>query len=265
MSERGVFAVDRGIWDHPIFKNERFTQREAWMWLIGAAAYKRTRVRVGRATVELDRGQLAFSTRFLAKRWRWTDSAVRRFFATLKSDAMIDTEATHEATRITICNYNEHQFSRRTDVEESDAQTDALATHSRRKQEEGKEREEVKKKEKRERPRAKARTPLPEDWTLSDKGRAYARQRGFDLPKIEAMVEAFRNHHVSRGSLMADWEAAWRTWVENEIKFTANRIIPLRAPPSRGPSMHELARELGTDDEPASQPYDLDLRANSAY
>ncbi len=38
MSERGVFAVDRGIWDHPMFACEPFTEREAWQWLIAEAA-----------------------------------------------------------------------------------------------------------------------------------------------------------------------------------------------------------------------------------
>jgi hypothetical protein len=33
MSERGVFAVDRGIFDHSVFAREPFTQREAWIWL----------------------------------------------------------------------------------------------------------------------------------------------------------------------------------------------------------------------------------------
>lgn len=269
MSERGVFAVDRGIWDHPIFKAERFTQREAWMWLIGAAVYKPARVRAGRAIINLDRGQLAFSTRFLAKRWRWTDSAVRRFLDTLKNDAMIDAEATHETTRITICNYNEHQFARRTEEQEIDAPTDALATHSRRKEEEGKEREEIKKEEKRERrPRAKARTSLPKDWAVSEQGRAYSRKSGFDEAAIEAMGRKFSNHHTSRGSLMADWEAAWRTWSDNEIKFNANRsVVPMRGPPNRPPTMQEIARELSrTSDEPTDPPeYDLDLRACSAH
>jgi len=40
MSERGVFAVDRGIFDHSVFAREPFTQCEAWIWLIAEAAYK---------------------------------------------------------------------------------------------------------------------------------------------------------------------------------------------------------------------------------
>jgi hypothetical protein len=30
--------------------------------------------------------------------------------------------------------------------------------------------------------------------------------------QIAEQVEKFRNHHQGKGSLMADWTAAWRTW-----------------------------------------------------
>lgn len=32
-------------------------------------------------------------------------------------------------------------------------------------------------------------------------------------------LAAFRNHHAAKGTLMADWQAAWRTWVGNARKF----------------------------------------------
>jgi hypothetical protein len=87
VSERGVFAVDRGIWDHPSFANEPLTEREAWIWLIGEAAFKPHRRRVGSVAVELKPGQLAASTRFMAGKWGWSESRVRRFLNRLKTDA----------------------------------------------------------------------------------------------------------------------------------------------------------------------------------
>jgi hypothetical protein len=72
MSERGVFALDRGWFNHPAFADEPFTEREAWAWLIAEAAWKPRRRRIGARIVELDRGQLAGSMRFLAKRWKWS-------------------------------------------------------------------------------------------------------------------------------------------------------------------------------------------------
>jgi hypothetical protein len=132
----GVFAVHRSVFDHPIFPPEKFSEREAWLWLIGAAAWKPSRVRAGRALVDLERGQLAFATRFLANRWRWTEARVRRFLKKLQGDAMIAISATHEMTHITICNYDKYAFGRRADERDDDAPEEGPPSHRRRKEEE---------------------------------------------------------------------------------------------------------------------------------
>ena len=70
----GVFAVDRGIFDHQIFADEPLTEREAWLWIIGEAAWKPKRVRTPHGMIQLERGQLAHSQRFLADKWQWDRS-----------------------------------------------------------------------------------------------------------------------------------------------------------------------------------------------
>lgn len=70
--------------------------------------------------------------------------------------------------------------------------------------------------------RARPRIPIPDDWILTDSDRGYAEGQGFPREQISLMGEAFHNHHRAKGSLMADWHAAWRTWCGNEIKFQRN-------------------------------------------
>lgn len=60
------------------------------------------------------------------------------------------------------------------------------------------------------------RTRLPADWQLPDVGWKYARERGWNDDHIRFQAEKFKNFHTSRGNLMADWDAAWRTWVGND-------------------------------------------------
>lgn len=267
MSDRGFFTVHRDVFDHPMFKPEKFCERAAWLWLLREAQWTAGKVRVGRAVVSLERGQLAHSRRFIARAWGWDESAVRRVLARWKKYGAIDPQTTHEATIITICNYDEYQLGRPTEEQQTDPQPtrNRPATDPKYKKEII---EEGKKKKERV-PRAKARTPIREGWLVSGNGAAYAWKSGFDAAKIADMGRRFFNHHTSRGSLMADWEAAWRMWCDNEIKFNANRtVIPMRGPPNKPPSMHELARELSRtpDDEPSDPPdYDLDLRAYSAH
>lgn len=132
MSRRGFFVVDRSLFDHHFFKSEAFTEREAWLWLIGAAAWEATKVRVNRKEFAVTRGQLVHAIRFLAAKWQWSEPRVRRFLERLKREAMIDALAFADATLITVCKYDDYQFGRRT----RDALSDEPATNSRRREEE---------------------------------------------------------------------------------------------------------------------------------
>jgi hypothetical protein len=136
MSGHGVFAVDRGIWDHPLFRRDELTEREAFLWLVSEAAFKSRRVRLGSTLVQLERGQLAHSLRFMAAKWKWKEPRVRRFLARLKSDAMIDAGTDAGQTIITICNYCKYQWPNGAADAPGDAPKDAGATQERRKEEE---------------------------------------------------------------------------------------------------------------------------------
>lgn len=109
MSERGVFAVDRGIFDHPLLTGEPYTKVQAFMWLVAEAAWKPHRRAIGSTLINLARGQVAVSVRFLASKWQWTAPRVQRFLACLKTDTMIETASDTGITVITICNYDAYQ------------------------------------------------------------------------------------------------------------------------------------------------------------
>src|SRR6185369_1718531 len=98
LNNSGVFAVHRGIFDHPMFAPEDFTEREAWLWLISTAVWKPAKVRAGHKVVALDRGQLMFSERFIAQKWGWSKTCVRRFLMRLEREKMVVLKADHDAT-----------------------------------------------------------------------------------------------------------------------------------------------------------------------
>ena len=132
----GYYRMHRGWMDHPVFADEPYTEREAWLWLIEHAVWKDTRTRVGSAVMDLKRGQLGATTRYLAAKWRWTEARVRRFLKRLREDGMVDAQATRKATLITIEKYDDYQTDRRTDDTGSDAEptqkrrrSDANSTH----------------------------------------------------------------------------------------------------------------------------------------
>ena len=109
MRGRGLVFIERGILDHPSFKAEDFTEREAFLWFIFEASYQDRVVRTNRGKVALKRGQLTASSRFMAQKWGWKEPRVRRFLNRLKNDAMIDAVSDAAQTVITICNYEKYQ------------------------------------------------------------------------------------------------------------------------------------------------------------
>ncbi len=139
MSKRGVFAVDRRLFDHPAFKCEPFTEREAWIWMIGEAAWQPTIVRINRQCFELERGQFVHAARYLAKQWQWSASRVWRFLQRLKNEGMIETHPETDATIVTISKYCDYQFGSRPTETPSEMQADTATKRWRNREEEGQE------------------------------------------------------------------------------------------------------------------------------
>ena len=62
------------------------------------------------------------------------------------------------------------------------------------------------------------RSQVPDNFYPND-----ANLHSFDFHKLNLGDEIgkFMDYHQSKGSVMADWQAAWRTWVGNAIRFSA--------------------------------------------
>jgi hypothetical protein len=98
-------------------------------------------------------------------------------------------------------------------------------------------------------PRSKPRTRLDPEFQLIDADRQYARDRGWNDRVIDAQVEKFKNHHIGKGNTMADWRAAWRTWVGNGYDFRGGRPGPGGSAPNRADTAIEgMMRGLTEDD-----------------
>jgi hypothetical protein len=257
VSDKGYIHLDRDALGHEFFRRDSHSEFEAWVWLLSEAAWRSRQRRVGEFFVQLQRGELVASIRFLMKEWSWSQGKVDRFFSRLKDEGMIATHADTGITVITICKYSEYQgevIEADTDSDTPvDTRSDTRADHPRiqtrttpgyktktlnhsniesLKQEsagalfpEPPAQPKPKKK-----PTGIART-WPDDFAVTAEHIAFATARGFALPAISTMFERFKNHHQAKGSRFVDWSAAWRTWVGNQVQFNADRNAP-RAPDS---------------------------------
>lgn len=119
----GWYVMHRGWMDSPIFKNEPFTEREAWEWLISEAAFAGHKANIKNEPVWIDRGQLSHSIRFLADKWGWKRTKTSDFLEKLKKWDMIRTENRTGQTVITICNYSKYQDDKKENRTESGHKT----------------------------------------------------------------------------------------------------------------------------------------------
>jgi hypothetical protein len=107
----GYYLMHRGWLDTPALGGDRepFCRRAAWAWMIENARWQNGGVAIGGKTVQLQRGQMSHSLRYMARAWGWEEPKVRRFLNRLSQDNMIQQKTDAHQTVITICNYDIYQ------------------------------------------------------------------------------------------------------------------------------------------------------------
>lgn len=105
--------ISRRLFEHPFWCEERvFSRFEAWLDLVQSARFEDTKQLIGNRFIEVKRGQMLVSLRFLASRWQWSTKKVNSFLDLLIQDKMITKETPKETgqTVVTICNYDKYNF-----------------------------------------------------------------------------------------------------------------------------------------------------------
>lgn len=82
------------------------------------------------------------------------------------------------------------------------------------------------------RKRSKPLTEFPEDFTVTEAMKRWAKAKGYDSD-LETETEAFIDNHISKGNKFSDWARAWQTWVRNShTKFKSKSAPkPIQAKP----------------------------------
>lgn len=251
----GTVNVSRNIWHDTAFKKEPFTEREAFMWIIMDASYKAREKRIGNVVVQLERGQLATSVRFMCEAWDWSKSRVDRFLKRLEKRDMIGTDSGTGINVITVCKYDDYQNKPSSSGTPNRSNRDTSGTpagHQRDKPNKGLipdvipdvslfgDRSEPPAKKP-----AKKATQLPDDWVPSDRNIQDALSKQFSAQEIDHEADQFRDYHLARGSTFKSWDAAWRTWLGNARKFAAGRPQNQRNGASRGHIISDAVRQAG--------------------
>lgn len=114
-SSPGFLPLPRAFFDTPFWRTQReFSKAEAHLDLIQSARYSRrpTFFEVNGRTVEIGRGQVLGSYRYLSKRWDWSIKKVRTFIERLTQGKLIECQKTQGITVITLCDSSIYNFDR---------------------------------------------------------------------------------------------------------------------------------------------------------
>jgi hypothetical protein len=77
-------------------------------------------------------------------------------------------------------------------------------------------------------PNGRRRTRAPDLLPVTPTMTAWAERNGITCDLVEATAQML-DHHRAKGSLMADWGAAWRTWMANTKRFGGpERVVSAR-------------------------------------
>jgi DNA-binding Lrp family transcriptional regulator len=109
MDESGFIRLSRKFFKHPFWTEDRTRSlAEAWLDLIASARFEVApeRLMVKMKTIQIRRGELRASQRFLAKRWNWSVGKVNRFMNLLEDEGMIERRQEHSETIVSIANYD---------------------------------------------------------------------------------------------------------------------------------------------------------------
>lgn len=107
---KGWISLYRGINNHWIWQDpEKF---KAWVDILLTVNHSDGKVLIGEQLFVCHRGESLMSIKSWAKRFRWNESATRRFLHLLEKDEMITLKNEVKTTRLTVCKYDEYQDSR---------------------------------------------------------------------------------------------------------------------------------------------------------
>ena len=89
--------------------------------------------------------------------------------------------------------------------------------------------------------RRKPEIDLPEGWVPSDKNIQDALEKGLSEKEIQDEADRFRDYHYSKQSRFRDWDAAWRTWCSNSLRYRKGGGMAGNAKPGHGGQRSSLA------------------------
>ncbi|WBV60268.1 hypothetical protein PFY12_14665 [Chryseobacterium camelliae] len=111
----GFIKLNRGFFDNFLWNEARtYSKAEAWLDLIQLARFEASTEIIGGKVIELQKGEIPASRRFLELRWNWGSTKVSNFLKILVDFNMIKQSVKCGQTTILLVNFNVYNDSQTT-------------------------------------------------------------------------------------------------------------------------------------------------------
>ena len=107
MEIKGYIRLSRKFFENSLWTEPRvYSRAEAWLDLIQMARFESTTEFLTNRAIEVGRGEIPASRRFLENRWQWSNTKVDNFLKALQKRQQISQRNANGQSIITLCNYD---------------------------------------------------------------------------------------------------------------------------------------------------------------
>ncbi len=126
MSKNGFIKVDRGLFRNSFWTETRvYSRAEAWIDLIQSARFEAKQEFIKNKMIDVQRGEVPISLRYLENRWKWGNTKVRNYLKMLTDLGMITSRQHRGQTIVTLVKYEDFNGKQQKD----NTLNNTVATH----------------------------------------------------------------------------------------------------------------------------------------
>lgn len=116
MENQGFIKLSRKYFDNFLWKEPRvYSKAEAWLDLIYSARFEASTELINNRVIEVHRGEIPASRRFLEERWKWGSTKVANFIDILTKKGMINQRQDQGQTILILCKYDSYNDTQTSD------------------------------------------------------------------------------------------------------------------------------------------------------
>lgn len=197
---KGFIKISRSLFENHLWTEEReYSRAEAWIDLIQMARFEAKQEIIQNKVIEVQRGELTASRRFLENRWSWGSSKVSNYLKMLSKLGMINQRTNQGQTIISLVKYSDYNDTQTTNKPQNEPRANHEQTTSKPNI------KNIRSKESKEKKREEIKTPPS---FIEFQNYALSKLQDVDLEKLKFKYEAWIENgwKTGKGNKIQNWK-----------------------------------------------------------